>query len=568
MKRIMIMTITTLFLFARLSATQTESREALVIPRDKLVEDARQLIAILEDTHPDPYSNGGGKIAFHRRFQKVLRSIPEGGMTQRQFYDILLPLVSAIGDSHTGILIQKGVAVEGPGLPWGLKIIEENLIVITVPEQTSKDLIGAKIVSVGGATMDELIKRQSELRGIENIYGKLVLLSRNLGTRQGLRDLLPGWEDRGIITVKLLLPSGKEEVLDVDITEGAREGIITAESEIEMPSMEKSDVSYCFADREKETALLVIADMMKYREGCEAWFADGLSEAAYYSGLAYRHFHGEEPPADTTALLSGIPSVTETFLDLVHEMRKAGTVNLIIDLRKNTGGNSIMREILVYFLFGRKALREMDNGYSIPRYSRLYFDSYSSMDLNQINDGRSIPLHLGDYDLSEEREYFERRNASGSKKKGSTGYSNNEWSSEKNLKKIPSFAKVFETGKYDKPLWVPKNIFALCSPWTFSSGFNMLTALRNLGAVTVGTPPGQPGNNFGDMLMFKLKHSAIQGFVSFKRVITFPDDPTKGHCLMPDHVLTYDRFAGFGFDPNSEVRLALEILAGSEEIMR
>jgi hypothetical protein len=91
----------------------------------------------------------------------------------------------------------------------------------------------------------------------------------------------------------------------------------------------------------------------------------------------------------------------------------------------------------------------------------------------------------------------------------------------------------------------------------------MLTALRNLGAAVVGTPPGQPGNNFGDALMFELKNSSIQGFVSFKRIITFPDDPQIGHCLVPDHTLSYDTFAELGFDPNAEVRLALRMLAGT-----
>lgn len=54
--------------------------------------------------------------------------------------------------------------------------------------------------------------------------------------------------------------------------------------------------------------------------------------------------------------LAEIPSATETFLALVQEMQRAGADNRIVDLRKNTGGNSGMRDILIYFLFGRKAL--------------------------------------------------------------------------------------------------------------------------------------------------------------------------------------------------------------------
>ncbi|UCD29926.1 MAG: DUF620 domain-containing protein, partial [Planctomycetota bacterium] len=37
--------------------------------KKELITDARQLAAIIEDTHPDPYKHIGGKIAFHRRLQ-------------------------------------------------------------------------------------------------------------------------------------------------------------------------------------------------------------------------------------------------------------------------------------------------------------------------------------------------------------------------------------------------------------------------------------------------------------------------------------------------------------------
>lgn len=42
------------------------------ISRDKLIEDVMQLVHILDTAHPDPYIQGGGKIAFHRKMQNTI----------------------------------------------------------------------------------------------------------------------------------------------------------------------------------------------------------------------------------------------------------------------------------------------------------------------------------------------------------------------------------------------------------------------------------------------------------------------------------------------------------------
>jgi len=44
--------------------------------REQLIEDARQLAEVIESVHPDPYIRGGGRIAFHRRLQRLLEAIP------------------------------------------------------------------------------------------------------------------------------------------------------------------------------------------------------------------------------------------------------------------------------------------------------------------------------------------------------------------------------------------------------------------------------------------------------------------------------------------------------------
>ena len=66
-----------------------------IFTQQELMHDARQLASILEQSHPDPYINGGGKIAFQRKLQSLLEDIPSAGMSADEFYPLLLPIEAA-----------------------------------------------------------------------------------------------------------------------------------------------------------------------------------------------------------------------------------------------------------------------------------------------------------------------------------------------------------------------------------------------------------------------------------------------------------------------------------------
>lgn len=68
-----------------------------------LQKDVLHLANLLIESHPDPYSPGGGPLAFRRRIQGVLEGIPEEGMTAMEFLRLLRPIVASIQDSHTSI---------------------------------------------------------------------------------------------------------------------------------------------------------------------------------------------------------------------------------------------------------------------------------------------------------------------------------------------------------------------------------------------------------------------------------------------------------------------------------
>lgn len=520
-----------------LYATADES----LLANSLLQEDIRTLAGIIIDSHPDPYAASGGMIAFHRRLTEMMDSLGTDGMNQEQFYRHLLPFVAAIGDSHTALMLEREHGEkDGPGLPLGFKIIEESLVVDRGYD--SRDLVGGRLQAVAGVPFAELLERQSRLRGIENISGLMALLSRSLGSRIGLARLLPAWRGQSL-EVELLTAEGKRvrRIFQLDAPLGPE---YTPESRIEMPSTDQSDMAVRFLDESKTTALLVVANMMRFREGSESWFADGMQGAKEYTQQAFQHYYKKAPPEDQQQLLAALPSATEVFLDLRRQLVQAKTKTLIIDLRKNTGGNGCMIEILIYALYGDRAMRSLDNGYSIQRYSKLFFEAYQSISLEQLNQERSRNLVVGDYDFTEERSH-------------AAGAGSDPATLEKMLVKMPTFWRVYRTGEFHKVEHTPQ-IIVLCSPWTYSSGFNMLTALLSLGAKSVGTSPAQPPNNFGDVLPFTLPHSKIKGYVSYKRIITYPNASGQSNLLKPHLELDYKKFAEYKFDPQSELLLALE----------
>ena len=524
------------------------SQEEKKFSRDLLIQDLRQLAQIFEAAHPDPHVRGGGKIAFHRRFQNTLRTIPEEGMTVKEFYKHLLPFVASLGDGHTSVFPGEIAGFDAPGLPLGMNVVESCLYVTAVDDKNLEHILGAKLLSVEGIPFKELVRRQGSMEGWDNEYQNLARLCRSLRTKPRLEILLPEWKDQKNIHVGLKLKTGEEKEFMFVIPEKAPVNFITPPSNIKLPSVEKTDFVYDFLD--EKNAILRIDGMFSYRENFEYFSAMGVDWTRAHAAKVYEKFHGRSAPDNIKDVISGIPSATETFRSLVVNMKKADTKTLLIDVRKNGGGNSLMTRILLYFLYGKKAVESLDMGYSVKKYSAFYFEQFKEENLERINAGQSFPLTIDDYDFSGELDFL-------SKGKAAT---DREREAQKYLQLIPTFLEEYKSAKYEH-YYLPKNIVVLCSALTYSSGYDLVVSFYKMGATLVGVPSSQAGNCFGDVLMFKLNNTGISGQVSYKQMLAFPNDPERGRLLRPHFELTYIKLASYGFDPNAEILLALEIAA-------
>jgi hypothetical protein len=516
------------------------------LSRDQLIEDARQLAHILESTHPDPYIRGGGKIAFHRRLHHLLTAIPEEGMTRDEFVRLLRPFIAAVGDGHTDIRNGYRVNDSHPGgVPLRFDIVEQSLYVSGVPDKEDRDLLGALLVSVEGVPLAELCERQERLQGTENRYHALQLLvGLSLRYKPFMQDLLPEWQDDRSVRVEMQLTSGEIEEIAFTLPKRMTP-LFTPESQVTLPLTEKSGFVYDFVDGAGKTAYLRVDHMLYYREAYEIW------------ALA-----GSRPTTEIQR--SGIPSATEVFRDLVVEMKEAGTETLIVDLRDNGGGHSLMADILLYFLYGKedfvavKTYTPAAGGGEIRRYSPLYFEGCSNQSIEDFNEGRAVPLIEGDYSFDDDFTGDEEKAHQLFQGSETPAFLDN-W-----INRSSTFYAEYQSGAYGG-YYRPERILVLVNPRTFSSGFTMARHLYLAGATLVGTPSAQASNCFGECIEWKLEHTRVGGMVSVSYFNQFPNDPEVGRVLPVHYPLTYEMLASYGFDPNAEYLYALEYLAGTGE---
>jgi hypothetical protein len=330
--------------------------------------------------------------------------------------------------------------------------------------------------------------------------------------------------------VDLRLATGEIRTLSFDLTQtmGVQH---TPETQVTLPRSNAAGLAHNFYDAERTIAYLRVDHMTNYRERCEL-----LNGSPAYCGT--------------------IPSATETFRDLVIDMEAAGSETLIIDLRDNDGGDAAMSYILIYFLYGQDPLLSVvtaalaGGGGEVTRYSELFLEP-SGRSIEEVNQGRAVPLRVGDYDfLFDFTDDVERFQAILPQAPAMI---------EDIVRTMPTFYAEYEAGTY-AGFYAPDKVVVLVTPGTFSAGFDMLRYLYEAGAILVGTPSGQAANCFGNGRLWYLKHSGIDGIISTKHEVWLPGNPEMGRVLPMHYPLTYEQLATYGFDPNAEFLYALELL--------
>jgi hypothetical protein len=522
------------------------------LSQEALRADIRQLARFIEETHPDPYSRAGGRIAFHRRVDELLRSVPTEGMTVEGFFRYVRPLVASLRDGHTHIRAPTAPAAAQAPLPLEFEAVEERLYVSRVHQTELRPLLGATLVGVEGVSFAELATRMEAARGADNRYHNLSHLADALRSPSGLGDLLERQGLAGPVRFELRKPDGTRVTVPVEAVSGTPGQPLAPPSRLAVPEPNAADLAWSFLNPDKSVAYLRIDSMGRYREAFEVWRSTGFTMPLgdHLTSVARAAGHPELTGVDER--IAVIPAATDTFRELFAAMRRERTATLIVDLRRNRGGNSMIGNVLGYFLYPVDRLVSTETGFQVPRYSAQYFQSHEADSLEKVRARSGLALEPGDLDFSEERAWRERQ------RNGLTPERREQLRKEflEGAERSPTFAQEVRSGQFSAA-WSPR-VVVLTSARTYSAGFDLVALLRAHGARVVGVPSAQAGNCFIDTAPYQLERSGLSGSISFKYSLLFPEDPVNGELLRPDRELRYEELAALEFDPHASVLLALE----------
>ena len=149
--------------------------------REAACEDVAQLVTLLSESHPDPYTGSGGPLAFQRRAQDIVTAIPEEGIDETDLLRLLRPLVASLHDGHTriGLDARTGPRDVRTWLEW--EVFEQELYVAAPYRPQDTPRLVARWQALDAIAFGELCTRMGCLQGFDNEYHNLLHLATALG---------------------------------------------------------------------------------------------------------------------------------------------------------------------------------------------------------------------------------------------------------------------------------------------------------------------------------------------------------------------------------------------------
>lgn len=540
------------------------------LSREQCIADARQLVCIIEACHPDPYTNTNGKIGFHLAFHNLLKEIPEDGMPTEDFWWLLSGLLANIKDGHTYLYPLKQPDQQNPGgIPLRFSVMADSVLVVKrVSRSDLKFCIGSRVLRINNLEIDRLLERVASFYPMENIFDRFRNLKVYLWYGEYLKRLLPDWTPGSPVALELMNGAGKRYTISLATdTTAVYKTESAGTSSLQLPGTERCDFVFDWLGQDRNIAYLRIDKQEEFREYAEQLIAElrriedpdvlkgYRQQYLMYAHQWYTRYHGTAGPDSLELLVRRLPSFTEFMKKVAGRLKESSPDHLIIDVRNNMGGVSLLSDILIYFLFGKERLAELHHdSYVISYLSPLNSKTASSLDPVMLNNERSgkqdIPLQSGDYDFYYMNEWKSRNDNSRKELIPAAQY-----------KTAETFYDEYVSGEY-AGYFAPENIYVIGSDQTFSAGFETLARLVKCGAVFAGVSPAQSGNCFGMGIrpVSGLTNSKIKMQVSVRKVVEFPNDMKKGLLLSPDIPMDFLTFQRYGCDQNSPILMLLDRL--------
>ena len=218
--------------------------------------------------------------------------------------------------------------------------------------------------------------------------------------------------------------------------------------------------------------------------------------------------------------------VADVFSKMLREMKAANSPCLIIDLRGNGGGWTMIMYAALYELYGKR-LMDTDLGmHFATKVSDGWLKKYNTT-LEQVNQDRGTSLKIGDF--------IEQ----------SSSISSFDWF-------MCADMNIIEA-QNGEPIYTPEEIYVVTDVQTFSSAFHTAYMLWKMGAKVVGVTSGQAPNTFMEVTRFKLPNTGLECSASNSLQSCFPTDHPMAKALTPDIQLSYDDYRQFDFSKDAEL---------------
>ncbi|MDR1056054.1 MAG: S41 family peptidase [Prevotellaceae bacterium] len=519
--------------------------------KEILIKDFLEFTEILKATHPDPYSLFGGKMQFHRQAQNVMEGIDSAGLTKNEFRNVLSRFISKLQDGHTFIVRdnqeQKKTASKVLNLEF--KILSDGLF---VSQSVDGIYNGHRVLAVNGIPIDSLLSLVQMLDPCENIYGAYFSLVRILSSENSVHRLFPATENGKL---RILLSKSKNrnteyEIEYVDAGKRIIRSLSSAQLKTEMPKA--APFWYNFIDDAKKIVYFSYPSTYA-REVIElqkSWGQD-------YTGnlkMLYNRYGLGQVPENYTEAIAKIPSINETFFEMLSKMKKNKSTHLIVDLRQNSGGWTPINSMSFYMLKGDAYFAyECEAEYNTLISERyLQKRNISIDDYNKQSGGN---YKVGDYNFG----YFMGGGWPGDMTLEDRRTANFEYNLPKDISGLEQLLSLNGNAAYS-----PK-IVIVTSPATFSAAFHYMYFLQELcNAVVVGVSPRQAYNNGMESTFATLPETGVSISVSNSYQLFYPSDMEKGRVMIPDYPFTSTDFVKYNCDNNAEILYIMDLIASGK----
>jgi len=505
------------------------------IPTDSIVADFNEFVRLMEETHPDPYTNYGGRVFFRKAAMETRKSLIDDKVTDanelaKRINAFLVPL----HDGHTWMqTADNSNMMTKKAAPIRFQAINDGVIVEAILSDY-KELIGSKLISIENISVKDICDGLAQHYPSENEIGRVSNICQDRGFMVDLGKVIPNMPNDSM-TYQLQTPEGKQINLTLPLV-GLMQirGMSFSRPEHSNLFPEKN-LAYSFVDEKKDIMYFRSLSIMDH-DALKYMYDNGWDYEWKLQNL-YRNMVGGDMPANPVDAIEKIPSFSGEFEKMLQEMKKNKSKNLIIDLRGNDGGFTPITIATLYQMWGDQFLKDQSNWGTVGAQliSPLLLKKYNAT-LEDFNAESNTEFQLGDYVFEDDETALgeiteEVRN--------------------RFISNCMSSVKDKLTAQKGKPVYTPEHIYVLTDPGTFSAAFHYTFFLSKMGAKVVGVTCSQAPNTYMEVTQFELPRTKLNGSFSNALQLFLPIDDPRAKDFYPDLMPTYEDFKRYNFDDNA-----------------